>query len=502
MPFNTTSNMLPRTASHRWMAVALFVLLIVWFHPNFSGSSITDSTSISSSYSGGIDDLTYVKQLMTEHKIGPEIEYAARTIRYVPDATERKSITQVNQNLFPQSFTNISIDRKQSLPPSRLLDVHVKHSPRPDQVDGSDFIFGVSTTYSRFIKEETSPMAEWVRWLTDGNGRTNGAGIVLALFNTTEENLGKAAQLLEDKGINATVVPSKLELDMPGRYVDLVHMLYNHPTRPSRKYLVLVDDDTFFPNMHEFHRTMSQYDPTKPYYIGTFTERVDWMIANGAPFAYGGGGIVFTTPAAEQIVKAPCLAKNDKGEYLLASDQGDRMLFNCLRAHTEITLTYLPALYQEDQFGDLSGFYESGIQPLSLHHFKSWHHVKPAKMHAVADACGESCFLQRFQFSDNYIISNGYSVAHYPKGIDFDPLQTEGTFGSGNENDLNKNELVFSYSFGQLRKSLNHTGRKKSWELLGARKEGDGRVKQVYVKRKDEERWLAPDEDAPLSTLR
>jgi len=119
-------------------------------------------------------------------------------------------------------------------------------------------------------------------------------------------------------------------------------------------------------------------------------------------------------------------------------------------------------------------------------------------MHVVADACGESCFLQRFQFLDNYIISNGYSVAHYPQGIDFNPLQTEGTFGSANENDPNMNELVFSYTFGQVRKSMNHTGKKKSWELLGAKKEGDGRVKQVYVKRRGDGRWLAEGEDAPL----
>jgi len=243
---------------------------------------------------------------------------------------------------------------------------------------------------------------------------------------------------------------------------------------------------------------MTHYDPSKPYYIGTFTERVDWLMQNGATFAYGGGGIILTAPTAEQVVNAPCLAKNDEGKYLLPSDQGDRLLFNCLRAHTDITLTYLPALHQEDQFGDSSGFYESGIQPLSLHHFKSWHHVQPAKMHVVADACGESCFLQRFQFLDNYIISNGYSVAHYPQGIDFNPLQTEGTFGSANENDPNMNELVFSYTFGQVRKSMNHTGKKKSWELLGAKKEGDGRVKQVYVKRRGDGRWLAEGEDAPL----
>lgn len=498
MTLSSASSMLPRTPLYRWLAVAFFVLVIVWYHPNFSGSSIADSSSTTSFSGNGVDDLTYVRKLLKENKIGPEIEYAARTIRYVPDARQRKSITEVNQNLFPQSFKNITISKNQNLPSSRLLDLHVKQSPRPDQVDASDLIFGVSTTYDRFTNEGTSPMKEWVRWLTDGNGHTNGAGLILALFNTTEENLGKAAKTLESVGINATVVPSNLELDMPGRYVDLVHMLYNHPTRSSRKYFVLIDDDTFFPYMNEFRNTLRQYDPAKPYYIGTFTERVDWILQNGAPFAYGGGGIVLTEPAAQKIVGLPCLEKKEDGSYVLASDQGDRLLFNCLREHTDITLTYLPSLHQEDQFGDPSGFYESGIQPLSLHHYKSWHHFNPDRMHVVADACGESCVLQRFQFLDNYIITNGFSVVHYPQGIDFDPLQTEGTFGSGNDGDSLLHETVFSYSFGQLRKNMNHTGKKKGWELLGAKKEGDGRVKQVYVKRRGEGRWLAEGEDAPL----
>ena len=79
--------------------------------------------------------------------------------------------------------------------------------------------------------------------------------------------------------------------------------------------------------------------------------------------------------------------------------------------------------------GDSAGFYEQGVAPLSLHHFKGgiWHE---AKEHRSAMACGEDCFLMRFQKKDNYIISNGFSVAHYPKGIDFNVRQMERTFGA------------------------------------------------------------------------
>ncbi|KAL2074034.1 hypothetical protein VTL71DRAFT_7812 [Oculimacula yallundae] len=501
---NTTcspSNMLPRTPLHRWLAVAAFLLLAFWFHPTFTGGFNEAEINYTSN---GVDDLGYVKKLLKDNKVGPEIEFASRTIRYVPDAKERKSITEIDQELFPTSFKNITISKAAPLPAGKIIDLHIKQSPRPDQVDVSDMIFAASTTYSRFTDPSTSPIKEWTRWLTDGHGNSNGAGLILALFDTSSddpksdidrsaENILKAAKTLQDIGINATVVASNKELDMAGRYVDLVQMMYNHPTRPNRKYLVLIDDDTFFPCIANFRKTLSAYNPNKPYYIGTFTERADWLIKNRAPFAYGGGGIVLTAPSAKQIVEAPCLAKNNEtGKYILDSDQGDRLLYNCLTVHSSLTLTYLPTLHQHDQFGDPSGIYESGQLLHSTHHYKSWHKASPANTHVVADACGEECVFQRFQFKDNYIISNGFSVAHYPAGIDFDPLQMEQTFDWGEHDPSEAGaEVVFSYYFGSLRKSLAKTGRKQSWEILGARKEGDGRVKQVYLKRWSDERFYA-----------
>jgi hypothetical protein len=492
--------MLPRTPMVRWLAVVFFLVVVFYFHPNFSGSSIPASSATSNvtptHVAGGVDDMSYVKELLKENSIGPEITYASRTIRYVPDATERYQITELEEPLFPQRFSNVTINKETALPSDRLLEVHVKQSPRPDQVDASSLLFGASTTYKRLNEKVTSPVREWQRWLTDGNGHSNGAGLILALFNATDGELESAYNQLAAAGINATVVPSDPKLDMPGRYVDLVQMLYNHPTRGERKYFALIDDDTFFPAMTELLRTLKHYNPKKPYYIGTFTERIDWLLSNRVPMAYGGGGIFLTAPVAREIVKLPCLQKNEAGVYVVGGDQGDRLLYNCLHKHTDITLTYLPLLHQLDQFGDPSGFYESGQQPLSIHHFKSWHHMSPAMTHTVADACGEDCVLQRFQFGDNFIISNGYSVVEYPHGIDFDLLQMEGTFDYGGEDKVQQ-EVVFSYAFGMLRKSLNKTGKKKSWELLGAVKEGDGRVKQVYLKRRGDVRWRAEGDAAP-----
>lgn len=492
--------MLPRTPLQRWMAAGGGLLLLFWFWPTFDRFTAFSDSAYASAGSG-TDELSFVRQILKDHKIGPDIEFASRTIRYVPDQRERKSITAVNDDLFPNSFTNITVGKRTSLPAGKVVSVHIHQSPRPDQVDAADMLFAASTTYDRFQNPNTSPIKEWKRWLTDGNGRSNGAGVILALYDTSEEDLALAAQTLEEVGINATVVHSNPDLNMAGRYVDLVHMLFKHPTRPRRKYLVLIDDDTFFPRLHDLQQHLAQYDPTKPFYIGTYTERADWLLRNRAPFAYGGGGVILTAPTAETIVSLPCLDKDEgkMGGFVWDSDQGDRLLYNCLSNLTDISLTFLPTLHQNDQFGDASGVYESGRTIHSLHHFKSWHQFIPDQMHVVADACGEACTLQRFQFKDNFIVTNGYSVAQYPQGIDFDPLQTEHTFGLGapepGQPDLA--DVAFNMFYGSMRKDLTRTGKKKAWGLLGARKEGNGRVTQVYLKSWSDERWFGKDESVP-----
>ena len=73
----------------------------------------------------------------------------------------------------------------------------------------------------------------------------------------------------------------------------------------------------------------------------------------------------------------------------------------------------------------------------------------------------------------------------------------EATFDYGNLDDPEFRDVVFSYAFGMLRKNLHKTGRKKSWELLGATREGDGKVKQVYLKRRGDNRWLGEGEPHP-----
>ncbi|KAG9244826.1 glycosyltransferase family 31 protein [Calycina marina] len=486
--------MLPRTPVHRWLAVAFVFALVLYIHPDLRGSTIITKSLAPSRAGSGIDDLSWVKEVLCNHSIGPELSYASRIIKYIPDQVERKSITEIDHDLLPQKFKDVSMKRLSALPAATPVEVHIKKSMRPDDVDASAFIFGASTTYKRFIEPATHPVEEWKRWLTDGQGHSNGAGLVLQLFGASDEEVVHTSEILLKTGVNASVVHANNKLDMAGRYVALVDRIYNHPTRDSRKFFVLIDDDTFFPALSELQRVLTDYNPARPYYIGTFTERAEWFLRDHAAFGFGGGGIFLTAPMAKTISEAPCLQgkrENNVWRYNLNADQGDRLLFNCIANFTDIKLTYLPRLHQIDQFGDLSGFYENGGQPLSLHHYKSWHRFDVADMHKVADACGEDCVLQRFQFKDNFIISNGYSVCEYPKGITFDPLQSEDTF----DNPAVTHDVDLAYSMGAQRSKLAFTGKKRQWLLLASRSEGAGVVRQVYLRRWSDPRWYGPGEE-------
>lgn len=95
-------------------------------------------------------------------------------------------------------------------------------------------------------------------------------------------------------------------------------------------------------------------------------------------------------------------------------------IMECVYKYSRAKLTHIPELHQIDLGGDVSGIYESGRLPLSLHHWKrGWWDGSAAfpmaQMHLISDICGD-CFLQRWRFEGDMVLSNGYSIATYPTG--------------------------------------------------------------------------------------
>lgn len=437
---------------------------------------------------------TYLREVQKKYSLEDNIEYGRRYIRFHQQNIGRKSITKINKELFPDGFDVIDMHN----PPSRTtclppLDVPVPMSSHPRNVDMSDLLFGISTTYKRLHDAKIGPMNEWAHWLTDGRGKSNGAGLVLRLIDATDDEIETSRRSMADLGIDVKIYPSDSSIEMAKRYLSLLPTLYKDTTRPQRKFLVMCDDDTFFPSPHALLRRLSAFDHNEELYIGTFSEDVNNIGRHGSQ-AFGGAGVFFTIPLAHKIsaLFEECSTPEKINESNTGwGPQGDILLRKCIYEHTEVRLSMMPELHQLDIMGDPSGFYESGLEPLSLHHFKGgiWHSAKPFAGAQITHACGEACFLQRFQTADDFIISNGYSAAFYPRGINFNVNQMERTFQSAPD-DYGWN---LDFMLGPGRDSLLASGRKVSWELKESEVRKDGSVMQIYVRKSNDWRWTEMD---------
>jgi hypothetical protein len=255
------------------------------------------------------------------------------------------------------------------------------------------------------------------------------------LSEASDDELRDVRNLLRDAGIDAKVDRSE-DRDMPVRYIKLIPYLYRQEESRHRKWLILCDDDTFFPCMHGLAQSLEPFDHSKELYIGTLSEDVGAVERHGSQ-AFGGAGVILSLPMAKKITDSisSCTSARKVKE---AGWQGDKLLRNCIYQNSDALLVLLPGLWQLDFRGDPAGFYEWGHKPLSLHHYRggSWHKARPLQFSKIAYVCGEDCILQRFQTADNFIISS-YSIAYYPAGITFDVSKVERTFEALWEKDWN-----------------------------------------------------------------
>ncbi|KAK8087158.1 hypothetical protein PG994_002132 [Apiospora phragmitis] len=433
--------------------------------------------------------------LQAKYQLENGFEYFKRYVKINREPIARKSITKLQQDFLPTAFKIIDSNYPDSYGEEKFS---VPESPYPTTGNLSDFMFGVSTTFKRFSSSKTSPVNEWTYWLTDGKGKSNGGKLVLLLLDASEEQILEAKTILTERGVDVDVYHSDSRMEMAVRYLTLVPTLYNHPERPNKKWLVTCDDDTFFPSVHKLTKKFEEYDPTEPLYIGTLSEDVNNVDRHGSQ-AFGGAGVFLSVPLAAQVQANYDSCKSD--EKIRESNsgwgpQGDILLRKCIYENSDVRLSVLHGLYQLDLYGDPSGFYEAGLQPISLHHFKGggWHSALPWQYTKIAHICGEDCTFQRFRTKDDFVLSTSFSVVEYPKGVDFNMNQMERTFAAAPQ-DKGWN---LDYVLDPQRPSLLKTGRKISWDLQEATLNDDNTVTQIYVRKANDWRWVDP-ENTPMS---
>lgn len=349
------------------------------------------------------------------------VKYARRDIIVNPKPdVQRDSITKIDGPLFPEP---------QVINLAESLDVELERCEKPlildvplfdkDPVDASHIIFGMTTTLDRL--EESIQFLE--RWLA----YTRAKLFVIAASPDDHtpadpKRMGEVESRMQDLGLNVSIIDAVDKKDFfAQRYFSLAKVMYSNRDS-NTQWISFIDDDTFFPSMHSLVSMLDTKDTKEQFYIGALSEDW-WSVQRYGLMAFGGAGIFLSTPLAAVIDTNYQDCKDSSG-----STAGDIRVMECIYRHTNTKLTHVPGLYQIDIGGDLSGLFESGRLALSLHHWKTgwwddegYGSIFPmAKMHLVADICGD-CFMQRWQFGPDMIVSNGFSIATYPKGHLTDP---------------------------------------------------------------------------------
>ncbi|KAL8989497.1 MAG: hypothetical protein Q9169_008349, partial [Polycauliona sp. 2 TL-2023] len=348
-------------------------------------------------------------QWLTNIDLKYPIRYAERDIIVRPNAgTKRTSLTSISDTLFPQSTV--------LLPQQKPL-LELDHCPSPLEleipeipkapVNGSQLHFGIATTLQRL--EESSPYI--ARSMKD-----TGAKLFVVVRTPekgdapTTHDISMKQGKMRKQGMDVTLLlPLKKGEQYTETYFSLAKIMYTHRTEEAL-WFVLMDDDTYFPSMRALITMLDRYDPAREYWIGAVSDSW-WSVARYGMMAFGGAGIFLSRALAAKIDEVYDICTTE----MHPAAGGDERVMRCINGHTETQLTYEPNLHQMDIFGDLSGVYESGRFPLSLHHWKGNDGFPVNQMSLVTDICGE-CFLQRWQFGDDTVLSNGFSIAVYPEG--------------------------------------------------------------------------------------
>ncbi|KAL8946212.1 MAG: hypothetical protein Q9222_007363 [Ikaeria aurantiellina] len=420
---------------------------------------------------------------LTELDLKYPVTYAQREIIVQPTPNlERKSLTKVKERIFPKSKTPI-VEKNSTFDLGKCqLPLTLEVPLSPAVINASQLAFGIATTLDRL--EESTPYI--ARWLAN-----TGAQLLVVAIKPEKGDLPTAKEMsereskLRDQGMDITILaPLKPEEQYTETYFSLIRVLFKHPSTAQSSWFVLMDDDTFFPSMPSLLSMLSRYDPSQPHWVGAISENW-WSVARYGIMAFGGGGIFLSRALVSTI----------DGFYDTCTTEmhpaagGDERVMRCIHAHTETKLTNQPDLHQMDIFGDLSGVYEAGRMPLSLHHWKGTEY--PVRlMSLVSDVCGD-CVLQRWQFGDDTVLTNGYSVAVYPEGkkangLDFEKAEetwdaktVEGSVNPGT-----------AHSMSPLRDRLVLDQQKIQYKLVESAVLDDGSVRQTYVhkaKRAEEE---------------
>jgi len=417
--------------------------------------------------------------------LSDDIVYSRRCVKPVPEPHhDRYSVANISRPLITHTTTvNLTSCSHAEFIPCDHLTLQVPPAYPSKKYD--HIIFGVASNFNR-LNDSLAPFAHWLA----GSGALL-VGVVSDAEDPTQSfDLAALEEAYKARGVRASFIPPLVKKERPDdpdiavevHHFMLIRNLLNVTTTKT-KWLSILDDDTFFPSLYPLDQELETYDHNKSLWLGALSDSFGSVKAWGY-MAFGGAGVFISPPLAKEL--DPHL-EDCIGEATTIT--GDGLLRDCIYTRTRTKLTLVPGLYQHDTHGDMSGFFESGIRPLSVHHWKSWYKAPMPEMAAVTRLCGD-CFLARHRFAEDTLLANGYSITQYPDGLDnIDLDKMEGTWRNPARPD-------FDFSFPPLRDRLS-PAQKKSYRLADVEVTGKGAFRQIYVYKGDVEKD-EPDEVVEL----
>jgi hypothetical protein len=435
----------------------------------------------------------YLARLKTECQLTNETSWMSWRVQFTEETAEWKSTNDVHINFRTNRPRVISMDHvnRHDIHAKSRLQLPVPNSPPSGHVDASELLFGVTTTHSRIVENDFALVKAWSRWLTNGRGLTNGASIIVMLDQASDRQVEEVDGRLQEVGIDAYVTTTDEAMSNARRYYELVRILKTFSANleangQHKRWFGLVEDTIFFPGLTYLIDRLFSFNTDDTLYIGLPSELDDWEKQGDNLTTYGGGAVFLTRSSLRAIPRLPCF---DTGASLgpVRAKNWDVLLQECIQRHMEWKMHVLPGFYspKEDAYDPEVGSYETGLQPLLLHRYEDRHHLDVGKAHLVTSLCGETCFMQRYVFHDNWVLVNGVSITEYPDGLHH---QKE-TPSEDNEKTTSRpkipSHLVIDDGEDVDRKVQTWKGRKNVWRLMDSAVDKHGAVWQAYVKKAD-----------------
>ncbi len=374
---------------------------------------------------------------------------------------------QKRPNVLTSKYAKIGADCSKAT----IAYVDVERDPEHDKT--RKILFGAATTVERL--DDALPRLAYFIAATRAS--------LIALVPPAD-NLEEKQAYFRRRGLDVVLLPS--ELDFTLRYFSLVRALNSHVSNNTHgiEWLILMDDDTFFPSLSLVSERLSTLSSSKPYWIGALSES-SWQVSNFGRIGFGGAGVILSRNLLETLDKRydEC---SDEGLGALDMS-GDQRLGKCInKVLPKLRLTIWSELHQWDMRPEPHGLFEAGRPIWSFHHFQGgpWGTADMIGMSCVATVAGDKSILRRWVFDsrgsgqrqerDFWMLTNGYSIVHYhidagTSDINFE--HTEHTWADAAEG--------YEESVGPLRPAEQKGVTKKRWLLRDAIRVG-ANVHQFY----------------------